>query len=316
MRKFFFKLSLLVPILACVGVVNFWGDPAHVFHATALGQYEFEEKIADFLISRKNVTNISNYNERITQKLTIEHQTEKKDIVVIGSSRSMAIRSSVFPNKTFFNNSVSGAMLQDYFSIYDLYRRRGQLPKEIILGIDPWIFNKNYPEDRWKVLKVYYDELLGIVSTSDIQFNYKIQDLIPGNIFELFSLSYFRASCHKLLSKKSGVEADISNDEPVAVNGFLNEDQTILADGSHVYDRITREKNKDEIEASAVSFVTQSTSYGFDSFFEIDKKTQKKLEQFVSLVKSDGVKITLFLPPYHYKSYEIMARLPKYKRVF
>jgi len=313
MKKFFFKLICLLPVLIGVGVVNFLGDPAHLFHSPTQEAYEYEEQIADFLIHGKNVTQISNFNERMFQKLYIENQPKKKDMVVIGSSRSMAIRSSFFPGKTFFNNSVSGAMLQDYFSLYDLYRRQGQLPKEIVLGIDPWIFNKNYPEDRWKMLEAYYDELSNVISAPSGQFNYKIRDFIPENLLELFSLSYFRAASHKLLSKESGVEADTSDDEPVSVNTSVNEGQTILADGSRVYDKITREKSKDEIDAIAISFATQSTSYGFDSFFELDKKTQKNLEQFISLVKKDGVKITLFLPPYHYKSYEIMSKLPKYK---
>lgn len=313
MKKLFFKLILLLPILIGVGAVNFLGDPAHLFHSTTQEVYEYEEKIANFLIHGKNVTHISNFNERMVQKLTIENQEKKKDIVVIGSSRSMAIRSSSFPDKTLFNNSVSGAILQDYFSIYNLYRRQGQLPKEIILGIDPWIFNQNYPEDRWKILEAYYDELSEVISAPSGQFNYKIRDFIPENILELFSLSYFRAASHKLFLKESGVDADMGNDKPVAVNTSLNDGQTILADGSRTYDKITREKSKDEIDAIAVSFATQSTSYGFDSFFEINEKTQKKLEQFISLIQSDGVKVTIFLPPYHYKSYEIMARLPKYK---
>ncbi len=313
MKKLFFKLSLLLPVLIGVGAVNFLGDPAHLFHSPTQEAYEFEKQIADFLIQGKNVTGISNFNERMVQKFYIENQPKKKDMVVIGSSRSMAIRSSFFPGKTFFNNSVSGAMLQDYFSIYDLYRRQGQLPEEIILGIDPWIFNQNYPEDRWKILEAYYDELSEVISVSGDQFNYKIRDFIPENLLELFSLSYFRAASRKLFSKESGIDADMSDDQPVAVNASVNEGQTILADGSRYYDKITREKSKAEIDALAVTFATQSTSYGFDSFFEIDEKTQKKLEQFIALVKSDGVKVTIFLPPYHYKSYEIMSKLPKYK---
>jgi hypothetical protein len=314
MKKFLFKLFLLSPIVIGVTLINFCVDPAHLFHAYAHKPYEYEKKIADILLKGNNVTNISDYNERVVQKDYIEGQKDIKDVVVIGSSRSMAIRSRLFPEKLFMNNSVSGAMIQDYLGIYELYRKEGRVPKEIVLGVDPWIFNKNYSESRWKALEKEYKELLSVLNASELKMNYKINDFISDNILELFSLSYFQTAWSKLRSKNIE-ESENFVEEPLATKETFNEKATILVDGSRVYDKLSREKSAHEVAILAESSVTQKTSYGFDSFYEIDHRMRVNFEKFVALLKKDGVKVTLYLPPYHFRSYEVMDKTPKYKMV-
>ena len=107
----------------------------------------FEKGIADILLSGHNVANIGNYDERLLQKDIIQNDQRQIDIIVLGSSRSMQINSQtindIFQDQIFFNHAVSGASVEDYIAILDLYLEKNALPSTIIIGVDPWILNSN-----------------------------------------------------------------------------------------------------------------------------------------------------------------------------
>src|SRR4051812_33200476 len=123
MRLFFIKLLLVVPLVVAVLAFNIFVDPVHL---TDSGEYE--RGIAQLILSNKSVTNINHPNEEAYLIAYIDGLRERKDVLVLGSSRSKLIRSTAFAGKSFFNNSIGGAGLQDYLAIYDLYRRKGFKP--------------------------------------------------------------------------------------------------------------------------------------------------------------------------------------------
>ena len=134
MKKFIINSSLFGFLILLILIsVNYLGDTAKIF------DNNYEKKISEILSKKKNVTNILNYDERILQKHIINSFSDRKDIVVIGSSRVMMINSHHFNNKTFFNSSVSGATVEDYISIYQIYKTNNLLPEKIIIGLDPCI---------------------------------------------------------------------------------------------------------------------------------------------------------------------------------
>src|SRR5690242_17467393 len=139
MRKFLIKLLLVAPLVITVLAFNIFVDPVHL---TDSGEYE--RGIAQLILSNKSVTNISHPNEEVYLTAYIEGLHERKDVLVLGSSRSKLIRSTAFPGKTFFNNSIGGAGLSDYLAIYDLYRRKGFKPSTIVIELSPWVLTKNY----------------------------------------------------------------------------------------------------------------------------------------------------------------------------
>src|SRR5690606_22220124 len=97
-----------------------------------------------------NVTNIENYDERTLQRNIINNHHICPQVLVLGSSRTMLINSREFIGKTFFNNSVSGASIEDIVAIYQMYDNRKCYPGKIILALDPWILNVNNGQNRWK----------------------------------------------------------------------------------------------------------------------------------------------------------------------
>jgi hypothetical protein len=86
MRKFITKLLLvLIPTFLFVVFINYFGDAANLFSVN------FEKKIADILQKGYNVTNISNYDERLLGKYLITGSTACPNVLVLGSSRVMQI---------------------------------------------------------------------------------------------------------------------------------------------------------------------------------------------------------------------------------
>jgi len=74
--------------------------------------------------------------------LIVEKLNISPNVVALGSSKLLQIDSSFFPNKLFINNSVSGATIDDFITIYFMYKKKGLAPKKIILGLDASLLNK------------------------------------------------------------------------------------------------------------------------------------------------------------------------------
>jgi len=181
MKKFIYKASLsTIVVLTILVSVNYFGDAAKLFGS------DYEKVIATILLNGKNVTNISNYDERRLQKELIENLKKTPDIVILGSSRTMLINDEYFTEKFLLNNSVSGASIEDLISIYQIYKSKGMIPGKVIIGIDPWLFNENNNQSRWKTLEkefntffekdLIFKDNLSLVSIKKFQMFFDITD--------------------------------------------------------------------------------------------------------------------------------------------
>ena len=163
MKKFIYKITLItLPILILLLVVNYFGDAARLF------DNDYEKQMANIVASGKYVTNIDNYDERLFQKELIFNKNIQPNIVVIGSSTTMLINSDLFPDTLLFNNSVSGASIEDIVGIYQLYKTNNKLPRKIIIGIDPWMFNENNGQERWQSISTYYYNFHNIIKKGNL----------------------------------------------------------------------------------------------------------------------------------------------------
>jgi len=117
MQRFINKFIIIsLPVLILLFTVNYFGDAARIFDS------DYEKEMAETLMKGSFVTNISNYDERVFQKELINRMNNAPEILVLGSSRTMLINSTYFPNQTFFNNSVSGASIEDIIALFQMYK--------------------------------------------------------------------------------------------------------------------------------------------------------------------------------------------------
>jgi hypothetical protein len=289
--KLFQKLALFIPILFLIGLFNYAVDPAYLFKPKV-----YEKGLADMLLNKRTVTNVTNYNERIMQKFYIMGLNEKKDLVVMGSSRSFLIGNKIFPNKNMFNSAVSGAVLEDDMAIYQMYRKKNLLPKAILLNLDPWMLNRNNSELRWQFLAPEYSELAKVIGVdagpvSDVQFR---------QYLELVSPSYLQSAIR--VFKRTG--GRLFEGDPDQADDRLVK----YPDGTLRYHDVAKTRSVEVVRAMAQAYEEFNRPYHLRYFDKLDIKAMEDLEKFIKLIKADGVELVIFLPAYHPIAYDILMK--------
>ena len=303
MKKLLLRLCLFIPILLIIVVVNFTVDPANLYSGEA-----YITGIAKIILSGKNVANVENYDERLLQKKYIEGLRQAKNVIVLGSSRSMQISSAQFSGKTFFNNSVSVATLEDLIAIYQLYSDNELKPSIIILGIDPWIFNNYYNYNLWRTLSNEYqkginnlglgvpDYLTSFLNTLELE-----------KLFQIISPSYFQGSINQLLThgwKRSSYYSTNVVESDVPIRTF---------DGSFSYPSEYRLANVDQVRQRIENVINQPIDTGFEHYTILDPQRIMILKKFIDLLKTEGIQVFIFLPPIHPIYYNYLVNSEKYR---
>lgn len=290
------KIGLFLPILVLVVLLNYFVDPANLFKGK-----NYEKGIAKILLEGKNIGNIDNYNERFVQKFYINDLSERKDIVVIGSSRSMDINSQLFGVKSFFNNSMPGASLEDYYAIYGLYKKRGLLPIKIIIGIDPWIFDENSKEKRWMDIS---DSFYYASETKSNNFKI-IKYLLESKLYKfssLLSFSYFQNSIMNLITHQNPGEYYLTDLEE-------GKDTIRHADNSISYKKSYRDMSIEQSNYLANKYLE-------NRYFPENIGNLDMFENYIHNLRNDNIRVYFFLPPYHPDVYNTMKSSAKYDVVF
>lgn len=280
MIKFIIRTTIFSAItLLFLISVNYWGDAAKIFHPA------YEKKIAKIIFQNQNVTNISNYDERILQKELINGLQTNPDVLILGSSRAMLINSTFFKEKKVINNSVSGASIEDLIAIYQMYKDKKSLPKKIILGIDPWLFNDNNGQTRWKSLEREYVKFSNKKSETNInKFIEKIK--------QLFSFSYFQASFKNLPNVIKG------KSEPIASSQKYNQNITKLVDASISYGKKYREVSEIQADNKAKKYILGKI-YSIEKFNYISLDKLQEFKRLCLSILEENIELFFFLAPYH-----------------
>lgn len=304
MKKFIKKSFIfLIPVILIVALTNYLVDPAHIFND------DYEKGMVEIIKDGNNIANTSNYDARLFQKIYIEKLLDPKDVIVIGSSRSMQIRKELFIND-FFNNSVPGAILEDYIAITQLYYANDKLPNKVILGVDPWIFNKNHGQTRWETLEENYRNFFKHNDIDNGKFLKKplLNTIFENNLLNLFSIKYFQESI-KYLSSGNYYNEDYFSTQEKELSSKIK-----LDDGSLVYGSDFRKADINEINNKAKNYIN-GRIYSIENFKIINDVYLEQFEALVSFYKSKNIKVILFLPPYHPTVYNYINNNPEYKMI-
>jgi hypothetical protein len=264
-----------------VGSINYVGDPAHLFDKS------YEKRIAEILLSGRNVTNTFNYDDRQLQEILIRKLDVSPEIVVMGSSRTMLIGEQTLNKSEVRNSSVAGASLEDLIAIYQLYKSENNLPKKFLIGLDPWIFNANNGQERWKTLSEEYCAFKN---------NDCFQEGHISKIKQLLSPSYFQSSMKNILGKKI---------QPKGTRDRHNEYNTILSDGSLTYNREMREKNHDQVLKSIVTY-TNAHPYSLSGFNNLFPRYVEEFKLLINDMEEAGVEVEFILIPYPPQVYSVL----------
>ncbi|PHS56346.1 MAG: hypothetical protein COB17_09435 [Sulfurimonas sp.] len=292
-----YSFGSIILIVLIISIFNYKIDSLSLF-----GNSNYLSKVAKILVNGQMVAGLKNYDDRLLQKLIIKNLKIKSDIIVIGSSRTMQMRQSFFRKKiNFFNHSVSGASLEDYIAIVGAYEYiHKYLPSTIILGVDPWIFNKYNSQNRWQTLSKYYNyEIKKIKNKEEIKsftVNISKWKQLLNYEYTIANIKFFT-----YLNKNNGKIFYITDDIDI-------DDSIKDCDGSIYYPYKQRYMKVDNTKK-----YSENNVYSLERFYKLNNIKLFKI--FINYLTYNGVRVILFLPPYNPASYDIMVSKAKYKNL-
>lgn len=249
----------------------------------------------------KMIAGLRDYDERLFQKMIFSNFKQYPDVVIVGSSRSMLIESSMVTDvgsEKVFNHSVSGASLEDYMAIIAMYAKIKHLPKRVIIGIDPWIFNINNLQGKWRSLEKEFNFMSDTIAKHKTDGDERL-NIEQNKLQQLLNYEVTKANIVNLL-KKDKIRVVI-NDQ---VDSMIKR-----SDGSIAYPFESRFQTDVKTLALARKD-TSGPSYSQNGYTKLSNTIL--FENFIDYLLSQGVTIQFFLPPYHPIVYNYLSNNPKY----
>lgn len=238
------------------------------------------------LLSKNEAVYVTKIDERKFIKKRIIHENLKPKILVIGSSRVMQVSNTNF-NQQILNLGVSGASIEDHIAITLMALEKFDV-NTVLLGADPWLFNKYNYQSRWKTISEEYKLSLKNIQ-SNVKHNNIIKDSNTKNIF------FYEKLINKLYNFLNIRKLDLEIKKKQINN--LKKD-IILKDGRRVYNnREIKEKLKPKLLLYSMNDYEFSDEYYtlYKSFINYLSNVYKK-------------KVILVLSPYHHPSYQLTVQ--------
>ncbi len=298
MKLFSRILSILILPLLLIGGTNYLIDPDYTLRKSYI------PNVAKALVEGKLLGGPVNANGRLLKKEWIKLLPDTPDMLVLGSSRTMGITQSSFAGKTIFNASVTNCTFQDMYAFVDLIEEKsGDFPDEVIICCDQWLFGNSFTETRWLYNRENFIRLLQ--KTEDIPdrkfpTKWKLQ---KEWLKELFSVRYFIRSI-KQVKRKEQFEIKET---------ILPEKTTLLPDGSRVLPLRITETAPNETEEKAVQYFLSSHD---EMFNHLDSFQIRLFENLVLYLRKKNCRLTLFIPPYHPSTWQLLRESKQHNGIF
>ena len=223
----------------------------------------------------------SNMNERTFVKMRIKYESENPEAIVIGSSRAMQIGDKV-ARRDVLNLSVPGASIEDIAAIWWMASEKFN-PSVLLIGLDPWIFNRNSGQLRWISLAPEYSSAMAALGIK-ISIEHPEKESKPP-------LSESLVSLYNSINTSTFKSPD---DKPSVID-------KIRHDGSRVYNIAFSQRTLEEVERS----LTAASSYAMTNF-DFSDETKHTLETLTRKL-SAAHNVTFVLSPYHPVVYESIS---------
>lgn len=298
------RTARYLPLVLVLPFVNRLVDPAHLFGGGA-----YEREVAATLLARRYVSGYSNCDERAVQREYVRGLRAAPDVLVLGSSRSMQVRTQTLPGRSLYNAAVASGTLEDALAIYGMWSERGLDPALVVLGLEAWMLNARHGMTTWRTLDPERRRTCRRLAIPCLP---AAEAEPQGDVlWELVSPRYLQASV-ALVAARLRAGAD-----PLGRFQATDAPPERLAakrpDGSHLYEGSLRKQTPPEVRA--IAGAVPPSMPGLDGMTGPDPARARELEAFLSAVARRG-RLVLFLPPYHPAAWPTLAgRFPAIRAV-
>jgi hypothetical protein len=223
----------------------------------------------------------TNMDERVFQIERLKRaDAVNGEKTVVGSSRAMSVNSDMV-GTPILNISVSGSSIEDLYTL-GLSGVKVSKGSSILIGLDPWIINRNYEDNRWQSLR---DE-------------YVYWSSVVDNQLPLSSSQFFAADdkvARASLITKLYQEINIAKYSTIPRNGLPETVAKKSKEGSIIYGLEYATMSEREKRAGFPA----DLRYGGMAQFEVSQRNLVKIEKLIKYLQSNGIEVTLLLSPYH-----------------
>ena len=298
-------LTSFMGIIFGVGVFNLNYDTAGVYK-----DMEIEDFVAMQMIQGNDVYVDLHIDHYKLYRAYIDLSESPPESIVIGSSQVASMSREEVGRETFMNHWINSANIEDFYVILGMYEERLTLPEEIILAIDPSIFNHNREESRWYDAAEDFNYMLGIISGS--------QDKVGSdNIFKkakaIFSLHYAIENYKNM--NNNNIDYLQPEDLAVAENLSRPDDGYILKSDGSVEFRFDYDGMSLNDREKMIRKHLSIGIYSCENFDAIDELARKRFQDLIEFLMSRDLKVVILLPPYHPMVYERIAADAYYSNI-
>lgn len=300
MWKLILRVAIAAVLIAGLIVgVNYFVDASQVI--TSRGQ----EQMAELVLGGNIVAVPENYNERVYQTAILEQMKEMPSTIVLGSSRGTYLGEEITGYPNLFNHCVSGACIEDYYAVPELYMEKfGKYPERVILEISPWVLNEFNPELRWIEIFSYRNTIEKLYEKLNSRKPEPKNEVNEANPFDVdgkpfyskenpwFSLPYFQYNCYVISQK--GLDAFRGNTARISTDP---DEAAELPDGS-VRNPASQEKPNPQRLAQVRAETGAVTFEYAHRMTEVGVKESTALEALIKELQDHGAEVILFLAPF------------------
>jgi hypothetical protein len=284
--------ALFLPLILFMMWVNYTVDRSGTFQGT-----QYLREVANMLLSGQDVVGYEQLNERqrdITEIL-VANMDPAPDTIALGSSRIMQMDTELADGGTFFNFAMTGADYYDIIGTFYLFDRQGTLPKNVIIGVDPWLFDTSADSTDARSNKELYAAFLWYALGMEV--DYEEPDA-TDKWEALYSPSYFQGNISYVFQSKDGVKKP----QPVFGDLYAQNTEVKRYDGSLLYALDYRTRSQEDRDGDALYQTVNF--FRMEEYTHPDSERLKIFEQFLSYMQGKGINVFLVLTPYHPIAYD------------
>lgn len=228
----------------------------------------------------------------------------KSDVIVIGSSRSMLLHKEIiFKDNTlkYYNFTSGTARLGFYAQVVGTFNKYNvELPKNIILGIDPWVFDRQVSFESIEDTMNRYEENYDIYKQL---FNFEYTTI---NIKTFFK----KLKQREIIAKKIIFKNYMKSKNIEELITLKNSNVIMSPHGDLYYPKIKQDIDLNTILKNVNNRIKKCTSNNFDTKCIQYAKLRNfvEIEYFINYLKSKGVSVYIFLAPFEPTYYNYISK--------
>jgi hypothetical protein len=300
-KKFIYAILFTAIVLTFIGGVNYYVDSYAHLRVTYL-------QIAERMQAGSHVVGLdeSRYNERYLALANMQLMEEAPRCIWLGSSRSAVYGKETVGEDSFYNFSLSGGTLQDYYGVIGYLDAAGKMPKKVIMEVNGSLLYDGDDDARYTYLQDGIDYLKKRMEGENATCDWPN---VGRDYLKIFDLDYFKYNMECLTDNLRF--ACSYTKEP------SRETTTKLIDGSVSYSDEVRNRSVEYVKQVTGEAIANKSLYKVEGFECLSDTLTPQLCALALWLQEQGVEVSFFFPPYSEPIYTYLCENEKeYAGVF